>query len=92
VSDDDTAAAVSSVEREGKEPTESAVAQSRGRSLEEMRMPEYLAAHFDTGPDNLKSMRAFINEKAAAGYALHQVIERSPCQWVLIFRRNSAGS
>ncbi|WP_457812051.1 hypothetical protein [Sinorhizobium meliloti] len=55
-------------------------------------MPEYLAEHFDTGPDNLKSMRAFINEKAAAGYALHQVIERSPCQWVLIFRRNSAGS
>jgi len=83
--DDDTAAAVASAEREGKEPTESAGAQSRGRNFEEMRMPEYLVEHFDTGPDGLKSMQAFIDEKAAEGYSLHQAIERSTCQWVLIF-------
>ncbi|MDX0718965.1 GNAT family N-acetyltransferase [Sinorhizobium medicae] len=59
---------------------------------EEMRMPEYLVEPFDTGLDGLESMQAFINEKAAEGFALHQVIERSACQWVLIFRRNSAGS
>ncbi|WP_234895421.1 hypothetical protein [Sinorhizobium meliloti] len=51
---------------DGKEPTESAVAQSQGRSFEEMRMPEYLVEPFDTAPDGLKSMQAFINEKACA--------------------------
>ncbi|MDX0930572.1 GNAT family N-acetyltransferase [Sinorhizobium medicae] len=60
----------------GKEPT-----------AEEMRMPEYLVEPFDTGPDGLKSMQAFINEKAAEGYELHQLIERSTYQWVLIFKR-----
>ncbi|WP_234836064.1 GNAT family N-acetyltransferase [Sinorhizobium meliloti] len=70
---------------DGKEPTESAVAQSRGRSFEEM--PEYLVEPFDTGPDGLKSMQAFINEKAAEGYALHQVVRESTYQWVLIFRK-----
>ncbi|MQX79875.1 GNAT family N-acetyltransferase [Sinorhizobium medicae] len=62
----------------GKEPT-----------AEEMRMPEYLVEPFDTGPDGLKSMQAFINEKAAEGYGLHQVIERSTYQWVLIFKREA---
>ncbi|MDW9868753.1 GNAT family N-acetyltransferase [Sinorhizobium meliloti] len=61
-------------------------------NLGEMRMPEYLVEPFDTGLDGLESMQAFINEKAAEGYELHQVIEGSACQWVLIFRRNSAGS
>ncbi|MDX0139658.1 GNAT family N-acetyltransferase [Sinorhizobium meliloti] len=71
----------------GIEPTESSVAQSRGHSFEEMRMPEYLVEpFFDTGPDGLKSMQAFINEKAAEGYEVHQVIERSTYQWVLIFK------
>ncbi|ASP84777.1 GNAT family N-acetyltransferase [Sinorhizobium meliloti] len=54
---------------------------------EEMRLPEYLVEPFDTGPDGLKSMQAFINEKAAEGYEVHQVIERSTYQWVLIFRK-----
>jgi len=36
-------------------------------------------------------MRAFINEKAAEGYSLHQAVERSPCQWVLIFSSLSCG-
>ncbi len=48
-------------------------------------MPEYLASTSIPAPDGLKSMRAFINEKAAEGYSLHQAVERSPCQWVLIF-------
>ncbi|WP_164838019.1 GNAT family N-acetyltransferase [Sinorhizobium meliloti] len=59
-------------------------------NLGEMRMPEYLVEHFDASPDGLKSMQAFINEKAAEGYALHQAIERSTYQWVLIFRRIAA--
>ncbi|RVP95708.1 GNAT family N-acetyltransferase [Sinorhizobium meliloti] len=76
---------------DGKEPTESAAAQSPGRGFEEMRMPEYLVESFDTGLDGPKSMQAFINEKAAEGYSLHQAIERSPCQWVLIFSSLSCG-
>ncbi|MDX0517181.1 GNAT family N-acetyltransferase [Sinorhizobium medicae] len=52
----------------------------------EMRMPEYLVEPFDTGPDGLKGMQAFINEKTAEGYELHQAIERSTYQWVLIFK------
>ncbi|MDE4547037.1 hypothetical protein [Sinorhizobium meliloti] len=47
-------------------------------------MPEYLVEPFDT-PDGLKSMQAFINEKAAEGYALHQAVPESTCRWVLIF-------
>ncbi|MDX0409130.1 GNAT family N-acetyltransferase [Sinorhizobium medicae] len=58
-------------------------------NFEEMRMPEYLVEHFDTGPGGLKSMQAFINEKAAERYGLHQVIERSTYQWVLIFKRET---
>ncbi|ASQ12703.1 hypothetical protein GOB07_31700 [Sinorhizobium meliloti] len=54
-------------------------------------MPEYLVESFDTGLDGPKSMQAFINEKAAEGYSLHQAIERSPCQWVLIFSSLSCG-
>ncbi|WP_322884281.1 GNAT family N-acetyltransferase [Sinorhizobium medicae] len=60
----------------GKEPT-----------AEEMRMPEYLVEPFDTGPDGLKSLQAFINEKAAEGYELQQVVRESTCQWVLFFKR-----
>ncbi|ASP50942.1 GNAT family N-acetyltransferase [Sinorhizobium meliloti] len=60
----------------GKEPTD-----------EEMRMPEYLVERFDTGSDTLKFMQAFLNKKAAEGYELHQAIERSTYQWVLIFRK-----
>jgi hypothetical protein len=55
----------------------------------EMSMPEYLVEPFDTGPGRLESMQAFINEKAAEGYALHQVIERSTYQWVLFFKRDT---
>ncbi|MDX0931803.1 GNAT family N-acetyltransferase [Sinorhizobium medicae] len=58
-------------------------------TVEEMRMPEYLVEPFDTGPVGLKNMQAFINQKAAEGYELQQVIERSMCQWVLIFRRGA---
>ncbi|MDE3829533.1 MULTISPECIES: hypothetical protein [Sinorhizobium] len=50
-------------------------------------MPEYLVEPFDIALDGLKSMQAFINEKTAEGYELQQVIERSTCQWVLIFYR-----
>ncbi|MDX0840628.1 GNAT family N-acetyltransferase [Sinorhizobium medicae] len=56
-------------------------------TAEEMRMPEYLVEPFATGPDGFKSMQAFINAKAAEGYKLHQLTERSTYQWVLIFKR-----
>ncbi|WP_411431283.1 hypothetical protein [Sinorhizobium meliloti] len=72
---------------EGKEPTESAVAQSRCRSFEEKRMPEYLVEPFDTGPEGLESMQVFINEKAAAGYAFAQAVPREDYHWVLFFKR-----
>ncbi|RVQ56072.1 GNAT family N-acetyltransferase [Sinorhizobium meliloti] len=72
---------------DGKEPTESAVAQSRRRSFEEMSMPEYLVEPFDTGPEGLESMQVFINEKAAEGYALAQAVPREDYHWVLFFKR-----
>ncbi|WP_210213796.1 hypothetical protein, partial [Sinorhizobium meliloti] len=53
----------------------------------EVTVPEYLVEPFDIALDGLKSMQAFINEKTAEGYELQQVIERSTCQWVLIFYR-----
>lgn len=49
----------------------------------------YLVLPYDSGPDGFEGMQALINEKAAEGYALHQVIERSTYQWVLIFRKAS---
>ncbi len=50
-------------------------------------MPEYLVEHFDTGPAGYPGMQAFINEKAAEGYALLQAVERSTYHWVLFFKR-----
>lgn len=47
----------------------------------------YLVIEFDKGPTGLEGMQALINEKAAEGYSLHQAIERSTYQWVLIFKR-----
>lgn len=54
-------------------------------------MPAYLVLPYDSGPLGLPGMQALINEKAAEGYALHQVIERSTYQWVLIFKRDRRG-
>ncbi|WP_033048532.1 hypothetical protein [Sinorhizobium meliloti] len=49
-------------------------------------MPDrYRVVEYDSGPRGMPGMEAIINEKAAEGYALHQVIERSTYQWVLIF-------
>lgn len=45
----------------------------------------YLVLPYDSGPLGLPGMQALINEKAAEGYALLQVIERSTYQWVLFF-------
>ncbi|WP_164777803.1 hypothetical protein [Sinorhizobium meliloti] len=50
-------------------------------------MHAYLVIEYDKGPTGFEGMQALINEKAAEGYALHQVIERSTYQWVLIFRK-----
>ncbi|WP_322884240.1 hypothetical protein U8C35_07740 [Sinorhizobium medicae] len=50
-------------------------------------MPAYLVVEYDKGPDGFHGMQALINEKAAEGYALLQVIERSTYEWVLIFRK-----
>ncbi len=47
-------------------------------------MPAYLVVPYDSGPTGFPGMQALINEKAAEGYALHQVIERSTYQWVPI--------
>ncbi|MDX0318762.1 hypothetical protein GOC38_14020 [Sinorhizobium meliloti] len=52
-------------------------------------MPEYLVERFDTGPGRLKSMQAFINEKAAEGYALVQAVPRNTYHWVLFFKREA---
>ncbi|WP_017270086.1 hypothetical protein [Sinorhizobium meliloti] len=49
----------------------------------------YLVLPYDSGPLGLPGMQALINEKAAEGYALLQVIERSTYHWVLIFRRRA---
>ncbi|MQX25015.1 hypothetical protein GHJ84_29565 [Sinorhizobium meliloti] len=46
----------------------------------------YRVVEYDSGPKGMPGMEALINEKAAEGYALHQVIERSTYQWVLIFK------
>lgn len=48
----------------------------------------YLVLPYDSGPLGLPGMQALINEKAAEGYALHQVIERTTYHWVLIFKRD----
>lgn len=45
----------------------------------------YVVVAYDSGPLGLEGMQALINEKAAEGYALLQVIERSTYQWVLFF-------
>ncbi|MCM5692468.1 hypothetical protein M8037_27575 [Sinorhizobium meliloti] len=50
-------------------------------------MAEYLIEPFDTGPEGLKSMQAFINEKAAEGYALAGAVPREGYHWVLFFQR-----
>ncbi|GEC40131.1 hypothetical protein JOH52_002818 [Sinorhizobium meliloti] len=55
-------------------------------------MPAYLVVPYDSGPTGFPGMQALINEKAAEGYALHQVIERSTYQWVLIFKREPGRS
>lgn len=52
-------------------------------------MPAYLVVEYDKGPDDFEGMQALINEKAAEGYALLQVIERSTYQCVLIFKREA---
>ncbi|WP_180980686.1 hypothetical protein [Sinorhizobium sp. M4_45] len=55
-------------------------------------MQLYLVEKFDTGPDGLKSMQAFINEKAAEGYALVQAVPRNTYHWVLFFKREAEAS
>ncbi|RVQ21813.1 hypothetical protein [Sinorhizobium meliloti] len=50
----------------------------------------YIVVAYDSGPLGFPGMQALINEKAAEGYSLHQVIERSTYQWVLIFKCLSA--
>ncbi len=50
-------------------------------------MPKYLVEHFDTGPAGYPGMQAFINEKAAEGYALLQAVPRNTYHWVLFFKR-----
>ncbi|WP_164831023.1 hypothetical protein [Sinorhizobium meliloti] len=47
----------------------------------------YLVLPYDSGPLGFPCMQALINEKAAEGYALLQVIERSTYEWVLFFKR-----
>ncbi|MDE3825873.1 hypothetical protein I7F13_27360 [Sinorhizobium meliloti] len=50
-------------------------------------MAKYLVEPFDTGPEGLKSMEAFINEKAAEGYTLERAVPREGYHWVLFFQR-----
>ena len=46
----------------------------------------YLVLPYDTGPEGLSGMQAFINEKAAEGYELVQAVRESTYDWVLFFK------
>ncbi len=45
----------------------------------------YRVLEYDTGPAGYPGMQAFINEKAAEGYALLQAVLRNTYHWVLFF-------
>lgn len=45
----------------------------------------YRVVEYDSGPRGLPGMEALINEWAANGYRLDQVVRRSTYQWLLIF-------
>lgn len=47
----------------------------------------YLVIPYDSGPTGLPGMQALINEKAAEGYTLHQVIRCSTYKWVLFLKK-----
>ncbi|WP_164817753.1 hypothetical protein [Sinorhizobium meliloti] len=48
-------------------------------------MPKpYRVVEYDSGPKGMPGMEALINEWAARGYSLHQVVRESTYRWILI--------
>ncbi|MDX1000698.1 hypothetical protein GOE20_07155 [Sinorhizobium medicae] len=47
-------------------------------------MRPYRVVEYDSGPEGMEGMEAPINEWAAKGYRLDQVIRRSTYDWLLI--------
>jgi hypothetical protein len=50
----------------------------------------YRVVEYDSGPEGMVGMEALINEWAAKGYSLHQVVRESTYRWVLILSQCSA--
>ncbi|MGH0229565.1 hypothetical protein NKZ03_26100 [Sinorhizobium meliloti] len=49
-------------------------------------MPDpYRVVEYDSGPKGMEGMEALINEWAAKGYRLDQIVRRSTYDWLLIF-------
>lgn len=48
-------------------------------------MPKpYRVVEYDSGPKGMPGMEALINEWAARGYSLHQVVRESTYRWILL--------
>ncbi|MDW9960926.1 hypothetical protein GOB20_24595 [Sinorhizobium meliloti] len=47
----------------------------------------YRVVEYDSGPKGMPGMEALINEWAAKGYRLDQIVRRSTYHWLLIFRQ-----
>ncbi|MHC2540210.1 hypothetical protein [Sinorhizobium meliloti] len=45
----------------------------------------YRVVEYDSGPAGMPGMEALMNEWAAKGYRLEQVVRRSTYDWLLIF-------
>lgn len=45
----------------------------------------YRVVEYDSGPKGMLGMEALMNEWAARGYRLDQVVRRSTYRWLLIF-------
>lgn len=54
-------------------------------------MPEYLASTSIPAQTASRACEPSSMKRRPEGYSLHQAIERSPCQWVLIFSSLSCG-
>ncbi|RVH36099.1 hypothetical protein [Sinorhizobium meliloti] len=56
-------------------------------------MPKpYRVVEYDSGPKGMPGMEALINECAARGDSLHQVVRESTYRWILILSLNAPQS
>ena len=56
----------------------------RATPTQEVAMP-YRVVEYDSGPEGMEGMEALINEWAAKGYRLDQIVRRTTYDWLLIF-------